>query len=118
MSFQRRSELVVAAGETGQHLVDGLRHIVVGQRQDAIDDTRRPGFAVAHDLLAWKEQPGDDPPGVGVQPLRQPRDGDAPVHPGQDRFPIRRMPCCSVEINAMVDSAPWLSLRPSRSKPS
>src|SRR5688572_7896932 len=123
MILQDGPEPAVAAPEAGQDVVESGGHLVVGQREDALDDARRPGLAVAEHLLAGEKQPGDDPAGVGAQPVWRPR-RQAPL--GRSRRglrghgwpPMRRMPCWSVEIRAMVDSAPWLSLRPSRSRPS
>ena len=66
--FQRRAEPPVAAIESGQNIVEGLGHLVIGQGEDPLHDTGRPGFAVAHHLLAGKEQPGDDASRIGAQP--------------------------------------------------
>jgi hypothetical protein len=65
MVLQRGAELAVAAPEPGEDGVEGGRHVVVRQGQDPVDDPGGPGFAIAHQLLAGKEQPGDDASGIG-----------------------------------------------------
>ena len=78
-------EPAVAAPEAGQDLVEGRGHLVVGEGEDALDDARRPGLAVAENLLAGEKQPGDDPAGVGTQPVRRPRHEGGPGLSGPSR---------------------------------
>ena len=101
--------MVVAAAEVVEQARRQALDLVLGQAHDPVGDLAgpRPG---AVQLLTWQEEPGDDAGRVGVQPGRQAvRDQSSS---------LTQRACCAVASMARVDSAPWLRLRPCRSRPS
>jgi hypothetical protein len=83
--------------------------LVFSKVHDAVDDLAGPRVRMLQ-LLAWQEEPRDDAGRIGAQPgLYAVRDHSISL--------IRRA-CWAVASIASVDSAPWLRLRPQRSRPS
>src|SRR5579863_146660 len=108
----------MAMGEPPRDAGERGRDVAVVHSQDAFDHRWGAGVAAVH-LLAWDKNHRDGPAGVGTKPERAPGDDIFDqLRSGQWRDRARRRPCCSVEISANVDSAPWLRFGPSARSPS
>ena len=101
--------IAVATAEVADQARSQSLGLVLRQAHDAPDDLAGSRMGSLK-LLARQEEPRDDARRIGVQlSVNAVRD-----HPSS---PIRRA-CCAVASIASVDSAPWLRLRPPRSRPS
>ena len=109
MPLQERFVILVATAEVAQQAGGQQLDLVVREVHDAVDDLAGPRVRMLQ-LLAWQEEPRDDAGRIGAQPgLHAVRD-----HPSS----LIRRACWAVASIASVDSAPWFSLRPRRSRPS
>ena len=100
-------EVPVPAGERLESLPERTVDLLVGQRQDAVENRRGPRGAMRQHLLAREEQAGDDAGGIGPQVDVGPRD-QRRGHRGATS--AGRRASCSVDSAARVDSAPWFRL--------
>ncbi len=109
MPPQDRLIVVVATAEIAEQACDQPLDVSFGQAHDPADDLAGPRTGTRQ-LLARQEKPRDDAGRIGSQPgLDAVRDHSSSL--------VRRA-CCAVASIARVDSAPWLRLRPRRSRPS
>ena len=101
--------IVVAAAEVAEQARSQPLDLVFRQAHHPADHLAGPRTGPVQ-LLARQEKPRDDAGRIGAQPsLNAVRDHSCSL--------IRRA-CCAVASMARVDSAPWLRLRPCRSRPS
>lgn len=108
MPLQELLIIVVATAEVAEQARSQPLDLVFGQAHNAADHLAGPRMGTVQ--LARQEQPRDDAGRIGAQSgLNAVRDHSSSL--------IRRA-CCAVASIARVDSAPWLRLRPQRSRPS
>src|SRR4029077_4859257 len=101
--------IVVATAEVAEQARSQPLDLVFGQAHNTADYLAGPRVSTVQ-LLARQEQPRDDAGRIGAQPgLNAVCD-----HSGS----LIRRACWAVSSIARVDSAPWLRLRPRRSRPS
>ena len=67
--LERGAEIGVAIGERRLHVAEHGRHLAIGQRQHPVDHRPGPRFTVDDVLLPRHEQLGQDPTGIGAQPV-------------------------------------------------
>ena len=114
-------EALVTAPESGSHLGERHRHLLVVERHHPRQDGVGPRPGCPQVLLSGHEEAQRDPAGIGTDPNRrscahQPPPPTGPVRPSSRTVPSR--PAVSAVSIAIVDSAPWLRLAPSDVSPS